>query len=323
MTLQITRSRTACPLNLEEIQRMRQTFDQSHYLKFPQFLEPEILQIVQSRIRQAKFRENSYEITTGLNASDQRLMDEATDGLLSFLVNDLELFRLIEEITGCPKIGRFTGRVYRMSPNLGHYDSWHDDTFNNRLVAMSINLSSEVYSGGRLQMKDVRSGKMVQEISYTGFGEGVIFRIAPYLQHRVTEVKGSSDRTVFAGWFRSKPVYRPVFTPPLSRKDSDLFQRKAKVRTESSISKESTVVRADDLFYRRANGRLLVFNSKNTMCYGLDSVGRMVFNLLDKPIAVQKILEILVQEFEIKPGQCEKDLIGFLKELEFHGVIQS
>src|SRR5450759_5888520 len=39
---------------------------------------------------------------------------------LEFAFNDPSIFRVIEQITGCPPIARFGGFVYRLSPLHGH-----------------------------------------------------------------------------------------------------------------------------------------------------------------------------------------------------------
>jgi hypothetical protein len=120
-------------------------------------------------------------------------------------MNDEKLFQFIEDITGCDRINCFEGRVYRVNPNEGHHDSWHNDIGEGRLVGMSLNLSREVYSGGRLQIRERESGTLISEAVNTGSGDAVIFRLSRDLQHRITEVEGSASKTAFAGWFRSRP----------------------------------------------------------------------------------------------------------------------
>jgi hypothetical protein len=124
--------------------------------------------------------------------------------LMHLLTNDPTFFQLIQRITGCGRIGCFTGRVYRMMQGCGHYDSWHDDVTEDRMLAMSINLSSGTYSGGILQIRDSNSHRLIHQVANVGFGDGIIFRIASSLEHRVTLVDGTAPKTAFAGWFRSQ-----------------------------------------------------------------------------------------------------------------------
>lgn len=131
-------------------------------------------------------------------------------GVLELLANDPELFAAVRALTGCGPIGCFHGRVYRMVPGSGHYDTWHSDEGLDRMITMSINLSPEPYKGGTLQMREKRSTSLLHEIANTGLGDAIVFRIAPTLTHRVTNVEGRLPKTAYAGWFRSGPSYREL-----------------------------------------------------------------------------------------------------------------
>ena len=82
----------------------------------------------------------------------------ATLARLLLLVNDERMLDVVRSITGCGPIGHFDGRVYRLEPSSDHYDSWHDDLGDGRLVAMSINLGRQPYEGGALEIRDRRTG---------------------------------------------------------------------------------------------------------------------------------------------------------------------
>ena len=137
---------------------------------------------------------------------------EAGGPLASLLLaaNDSRLFSFVSEVTGCGAIGCFDGRVYRLDPAQGHGDSWHSDVGDNRLVAMSVNLTPERYEGGVLQIRDEPSGEVTAEVGETALGDAMIFRIAERLRHRVSQVKGDVPRIAFAGWFKSAPSFRSV-----------------------------------------------------------------------------------------------------------------
>ncbi len=203
--IQITRAGTLAPKSADDLASLRTQFAEQHCVRLPQLLGPDLLDFVRRGIRDADFSEMIHE---GIASNKELcLLDAPVAGLLHFLINGEALFRVIREITGCPPIGCFTGRVYRFSPGAGHHDAWHDDMAEDRMIAMSINLSTEVYSGGILQIRDSRSKQTLHEAANTGFGDAIIFRLADYLQHRVTEVKGAHAKTAFAGWFRSQPSF--------------------------------------------------------------------------------------------------------------------
>ena len=184
---------------------MRSQFDREHYVRLPELIEPGILRFIQSEIDRGKFYERIHQ---GIKSNKELCMRQnSAFGALLLFMNDEKLFQMIQSITQCDRIGCFEGRVYRVIPGHGHHDAWHSDMAENRLVAMSINLSTEVYAGGMLQIRDCVSGKIVSEVPNVGSGDAIIFGLSPRLQHRITEVTGRALKTAFAGWFRAKPGF--------------------------------------------------------------------------------------------------------------------
>ena len=205
--IQITKHGTVFPVVNGDLEKLKTEFKQKHFIKLPELLEPQLLSFIQEKLQRDKFLEDRYKVGDD-DATGYRLEDDRIVGLLHFLLNDEMLFRLVEKITDCGKIGCFTGRVYTKIQNLGQYDSWHDDLTDDRMIAISINLSTEIYSGGDIEILDKRSNEIIKIPANKGFGDGIIFRLAPYLEHRVTKVCGKYPRTVLTGWFRSSPDYR-------------------------------------------------------------------------------------------------------------------
>lgn len=184
---------------------LRRQFDREHYVRLPKLFEPALLRFIQSEIERSEFYERIHQ---GIKSNKELCMKQnSAFGALLLFMNDEKLFKMIQSITQCDRIGCFEGRVYRVIPGHGHHDAWHSDMAENRLVAMSINLSTEVYAGGTLQIRDCVSERIVSEVPNVGTGDAIIFRLSPGLQHRITEVKGKALKTAFAGWFRAKPGF--------------------------------------------------------------------------------------------------------------------
>lgn len=184
---------------------LRSQFDREHYVRLPQLFEPALLRFIQTEIDRGEFYERVHQ---GIKSNKELCMKQnSAFGALLLFMNDEKLFKMIQSITQCDRIGCFEGRVYRVIPGHGHHDAWHSDMAENRLVAMSINLSTEVYTGGMLQIRDSVSERIVSEVPNVGSGDAIIFRLSPHFQHRITEVEGKALKTAFAGWFRAKPSF--------------------------------------------------------------------------------------------------------------------
>jgi hypothetical protein len=188
------------------LEQVRAMFDEHHCVRLPNLLEPDLARSVIAALDRGLFRDFTHD---GIGTEECAIPGLGT-GVLELLANDPEFFAAVRVLTGCGPIGLFHGRVYRMVPGEGHYDSWHSDEGYDRLVAMSINLSPAPYSGGILQIRESPSGSIVHEVANTGFGDAIIFRIGPKLTHRVTTVDGSIAKLAYAGWFRSRPFYRDL-----------------------------------------------------------------------------------------------------------------
>src|SRR6267154_2257661 len=140
--------------SVNEAEELRSQFDQQHYLRLPGFFQSEILDLIQVHIDNGVFSERVHE---GIASNKELCMDlrgNAGVGALLFCVNDEKLFQIIGEVTRCPSIKCFEGRVYQVRAGLGHHDSWHDDFGDDRLIGMSVNLSKEMYAGGVLQIRE-------------------------------------------------------------------------------------------------------------------------------------------------------------------------
>ncbi|MBF8292579.1 MAG: hypothetical protein HW392_1406 [Steroidobacteraceae bacterium] len=205
MQLQVSQSRTQFVCSREEQVDIRKEFDGRHRLLLRDFLEPRLLDDVRRRIDGAEANEVTHEV-----GHEIELKDERAKALLEFLVNDPVLCDAISALTGCGSIGCFSGRIYEMRSGSNHEFRWHTDLSNDRLIAMSINLGSEPYCGGVLQIAEASTKRLLDTVPNIGSGDAVIFRIAPTLMHRVIPVEGSTPKVAYAGWFCSRPSYHDV-----------------------------------------------------------------------------------------------------------------
>jgi hypothetical protein len=165
----------------------------------PGLIEPRLLDTLERRIDRGEFRPFDSE---GV-AHDLNLADPLTLHTLYLLANDPVFLQVVRDITGCVEINSFQGRVYRLDPTVPYKDSWHDDMCDNRMIGMSINLGRTPFTGGVFQLRDRNADQTLHEVANTGNGDAIIFRLASHLQHRNTNVTGSTRKTAFAGWFRS------------------------------------------------------------------------------------------------------------------------
>ena len=208
--IQVTRSGLVVSATAADLDCLRTQFGRQHCIQLPEFLSPDLLRFIQGRLERGDFHDRIHE-KVGLELC--LTQHDVALSLLYLLTNDPRLFQLVQQLTGCDRIGCLIGRVYRMVPGSGHYDSWHSDTILHRLIGVSINLSNETYEGGVFQLRDASSKKILCQAANTGAGDAIMFRIADPLEHQITAVTGTASKTAFAGWFKSEPEFRSLLVP--------------------------------------------------------------------------------------------------------------
>jgi 2-oxoglutarate-Fe(II)-dependent oxygenase superfamily protein len=201
--IQLTRTGVVFSGSESDLTALRSDFERNHYVILPKLFEPELLQMVLKRIASSRFVPFEHQ-GIGLEFC---MDDRPTISLLNFIANIPAFLRLIEQITSCGQIGEYSGRVYRMTSSDGHYDNWHDDSNDGRLLTMSVNLTPQPFRGGALQMRRYGSEQMLHEIHNSGLGDALLFRISPEFEHRVQAVEGNVPKTALAGWFISGKTF--------------------------------------------------------------------------------------------------------------------
>jgi len=211
-----------------DLPRLRAEFAEQGSLLLPNLFAPAILAYLVHKIDEANFV-LKHEVSPGYSAV-QRSPGQGQDDLAEddheahefgttlfmptteqayflfhLLLNKPPLFRLVEQITGCGPIGNFMGRIHRTQAQENQHIDWHDDITDTRLIGLNVNLSTEPYQGGRFQLREKASKRLLGDIGNVGLGNAFLFQVAPTVEHRLTPVEGYGSRTVGVGWFRAQP----------------------------------------------------------------------------------------------------------------------
>ena len=191
------------------IELWKKDYSSSHVFVVPELLEQSLKAFFFENLDQGAFQRR---VDEGIAVEESLDDDDRISKTASFLMNRPELFRIVEQITGCGAIGSFQGRIYRFRPGADHGDDWHSDVCpeTNRMVGVSVNLSDPNYQGGVFQIREEPHKKICREVHHTSYGAAHFFRISMSLNHRVTSLKGDAARTCLAGWFVSKPKLKDL-----------------------------------------------------------------------------------------------------------------
>ena len=185
----------------------QQEFAQRHCVVLEGFLDESILCHIPRMLEQGEFdlRDDfDYEGQAFARELTMR-KSEALPQMLFYFLNQPPLREAIAELTGCEKtIRTFVGRCFKHLPGGGQFDSWHGDVRDERLYALSINLSREPFEGGSFQIRSSRTREVFQTVGANRFGDACLFRIDNSLEHKILPLRGTAPRYRYAGWFRAQ-----------------------------------------------------------------------------------------------------------------------
>jgi hypothetical protein len=75
------------------------------------------------------------------------------------------------------------------------------------------------------------------------------------------------------------------------------------------------VAAADQVLSCDLGGEVAILNLKNGFFYGLNAAGACIWDLLRTPKTLTEIRDALLEEFEVEPDRCERDLGELLEQL--------
>jgi hypothetical protein len=191
----------------------RAEFETRRMLRLPGLLSPELAEKVRRGLDQDGFEEppaldasspdavyrGAYQ--GGKVGFDLRPGDTAR--VIKERTNDPRLLAFVQTITGSPPLTRCIGRVFRIFPMPDDLP-WHTDAEGGRLADLIIDLSSPKHEGGLFQMRDAHTQQIFNEVGDLEFGDGLLIKISPDIEHHYKAVTGTSPKATFSGWFVPK-----------------------------------------------------------------------------------------------------------------------
>jgi Coenzyme PQQ synthesis protein D (PqqD) len=89
----------------------------------------------------------------------------------------------------------------------------------------------------------------------------------------------------------------------------------------ANLSVQSVVVAAKDQVSCAMEGEIAILSLANGIYYGLDLIGAQVWTLLQEPRSVAEICDAIIEEYEVEPESCHRDLLALLERLWSEGLI--
>jgi Coenzyme PQQ synthesis protein D (PqqD) len=89
-----------------------------------------------------------------------------------------------------------------------------------------------------------------------------------------------------------------------------------------TIANESRVVVSKDQVACDMGEDTTIVTWRNDVYYGLDPVGKRVWQLLQEPTTLAQICDILKADYDVEPAQLESDIRELLEQLAEQGLVE-
>jgi hypothetical protein len=91
---------------------------------------------------------------------------------------------------------------------------------------------------------------------------------------------------------------------------------------EHTVLGSSTVVAAKDQVSADLAGEAVILNLVSGVYYSLDTVGTCIWDLIQEPRTVNQVRDVLLEEYEVEPDRCEREIVAFFEQLLDVGLIE-
>src|SRR5262245_12740404 len=200
---------TGSPASLAET---RAEFEKQKLVHLPGLLSTELAERVRLGIEQDGFEaspsapggsRSPYQGAYQGNKVGEDLRQGETSQLIADRTNDPVLLQFVAAIGGSKPLARCIGRVFRLGA-MAEDLAWHTDAEGGRVLDLIVNLNATPHAGGLFQMRDAHTHEILNEVGETAFGDGMLIRISPDLEHHYKAITGPIPKVTFSGWFVPK-----------------------------------------------------------------------------------------------------------------------
>ena len=79
---------------------------------------------------------------------------------------------------------------------------------------------------------------------------------------------------------------------------------------------------ADTVFAQEVDGEMVLLDMNSENYFGLDAVGTDIWQAMQENDSLEKVLEVLLEQYDVKEDVLKKDLMTFVEKLEESGLVK-
>ena len=78
----------------------------------------------------------------------------------------------------------------------------------------------------------------------------------------------------------------------------------------------------EDVLFHEVGGEAVILNLESGKYFGLDEVGTRMWVLLSEHGAVEPVLRVLLEEYDVEEERLRADLLKLIDDLASHGLLK-
>jgi Coenzyme PQQ synthesis protein D (PqqD) len=91
--------------------------------------------------------------------------------------------------------------------------------------------------------------------------------------------------------------------------------------SQMPLTLDSTIVVSQENLSSQLADEVVILNLANSTYYGLDPIGTRIWELIQTPQTVAKVLEHLLEDYDVEKSECERTLFDLLEDFRKHDLI--
>lgn len=94
------------------------------------------------------------------------------------------------------------------------------------------------------------------------------------------------------------------------------------MKIRGAITPESTVAQIDGIVASDIDDEKVMMSIENGEYYGLEPVGSRIWEMIEEPVRVTGIIDLLLGQYDVDRETCERDVLAFLNELDVAEIVR-
>jgi hypothetical protein len=90
----------------------------------------------------------------------------------------------------------------------------------------------------------------------------------------------------------------------------------------TELSKSSKIVVSKEVVSCDLGGETAMLNMKDGVYYGLNPMGTIIWEFIQKPITIQEILDKILDQYEVDEETCYADLNELVDQMLENGLVE-